>query len=113
MNGNWLLTASRDKKIKLFDVRTMKEMQTFVGHPHEVVSLAWHPIHEQLFCSGDYKGGLYFWMAGTESNVGSVVQARNKQKKCLGVPKPPMRQEKAHSVVQLSASTPSATRRPM
>lgn len=56
MNGNWLLTASRDKKIKLFDVRTMKEFQTFDGHPNEVVSLAWHPIHEQLFCSGDYKG---------------------------------------------------------
>lgn len=35
-NGNWLLTASRDHLIKLFDIRNMKEeMQTFKGHKKE------------------------------------------------------------------------------
>ena len=34
-NGNWLLTASRDHLLKLFDIRAMKEMQTFRGHKRE------------------------------------------------------------------------------
>ena len=35
-NGNWLLTASRDHLLKLFDVRNMKEeMQSFKGHKKE------------------------------------------------------------------------------
>ena len=34
-NGNWLLTASRDHLLKLFDIRMMKEMQTFRGHKRE------------------------------------------------------------------------------
>ena len=35
-NGNWLLTASRDHLIKLFDVRNMKdEVIAFRGHKKE------------------------------------------------------------------------------
>ena len=35
-NGNWLLTASRDHLIKVFDIRNLKEeMQTFKGHKKE------------------------------------------------------------------------------
>ena len=35
-NGNWLLTASRDHLIKLFDIRNMKEeVQAFKGHKKE------------------------------------------------------------------------------
>ncbi len=38
-NGNWLLTASRDHHVKLFDIRNMKdEMQTFKGHKKEATS---------------------------------------------------------------------------
>ena len=37
-NGNWLLTASRDHLIKLFDIRMMKELQTFRGHKREATS---------------------------------------------------------------------------
>lgn len=39
-NGNWLLTASRDQLIKLFDVRNLKhEMQNFKGHMKEASGL--------------------------------------------------------------------------
>lgn len=35
-NGNWLLTASRDHLIKIFDIRNLgQEMQTFRGHKKE------------------------------------------------------------------------------
>ena len=38
-NGNWLLTASRDHLLKLFDIRNMKEeMQSFRGHKREATS---------------------------------------------------------------------------
>ena len=39
-NGNWLLTASRDHLLKLFDIRNMKEeMQMFKGHKKEATSM--------------------------------------------------------------------------
>ncbi|UYV76950.1 WDR33 [Cordylochernes scorpioides] len=38
-NGNWLLTASRDHLLKLFDIRSMnQEVQVFRGHKREACS---------------------------------------------------------------------------
>ncbi|PSN52003.1 hypothetical protein C0J52_06115 [Blattella germanica] len=46
-NGNWLVTASRDHLLKLFDLRNLsQEVQTFRGHKKEASSVAWHPYHE-------------------------------------------------------------------
>lgn len=45
-NGNWLLTASRDQLIKLYDIRAMKELCSLKGHHKEVTSVAWHPVYE-------------------------------------------------------------------
>ncbi len=39
-NGNWLLSASRDHLVKLFDLRAMKELRKF-AHKAEVMS-AYH-----------------------------------------------------------------------
>lgn len=86
-NGNWLLTASRDHLLKLFDVRNLKEeLQSFRGHKKEATSelfsqgrslshrftlylhfpaVAWHPIHEQLFASGGSDGSIMYWMVGS------------------------------------------------
>lgn len=38
-NGNWLLTGSRDHLLKVFDIRVMKEFQTFRGHKKEATGL--------------------------------------------------------------------------
>jgi len=35
-NGNWLITASRDQVLRIYDIRTMKEFQNFRGHKKEV-----------------------------------------------------------------------------
>lgn len=43
-NGNWLLTASRDHLLKLFDIRAMKEMQTFRGHKREATGKSNSPF---------------------------------------------------------------------
>jgi polyadenylation factor subunit 2 len=75
-NGNWLLSASRDQLVKLFDLRMMKEIQTFRGHNKEVTgkptklsnnflkAVAWHPFHEDFFVSGGFDGALIYWRVG-------------------------------------------------
>jgi WD40 repeat protein len=35
-NGNWLATGSKDGLIKLFDIRTMREIEVYKGHNSDV-----------------------------------------------------------------------------
>lgn len=64
-NGNWLVTASRDHLLKVFDLRNLsEEFQTFRGHKKEASAVAWHPIHEGLFASGGSDGSILFWNVG-------------------------------------------------
>eukprot|EP00040_Diaphanoeca_grandis_P015724 m.80586 g.80586 ORF g.80586 m.80586 type:complete len:708 (+) comp25324_c0_seq1:186-2309(+) len=77
MNGNWLLSSSRDHLAKIFDIRTMKELQVFRGHSREVMCLAWHPVHESLFASGAHDGSIMFWQTGSEHHVGAMENAHD------------------------------------
>jgi WD40 repeat protein len=64
-NGNWLVTASRDHLLKLFDLRNLKEeFQVFRGHKKEASAVSWHPVHEGLFASGGSDGSILFWNVG-------------------------------------------------
>lgn len=64
-NGNWLVTASRDHLLKVFDLRNLsEEIQVFRGHKKEASAVAWHPIHEGLFASGGSDGSILFWNVG-------------------------------------------------
>ncbi|KAF5303060.1 hypothetical protein FQR65_LT08389 [Abscondita terminalis] len=77
-NGNWLITASRDHLLKLFDLRNLgQEVQTFRGHKKEASSVAWHPTHEGLFCSGGSDGAIMFWHVGADKEVGAIEQAHD------------------------------------
>ncbi|KAI4465313.1 wd40 repeat protein [Holotrichia oblita] len=77
-NGNWLITASRDHLLKLFDLRNLsQEVQTFRGHKKEASSVAWHPHHEGLFCSGGSDGSIMFWHVGADKEVGAIEQAHD------------------------------------
>uniref|UniRef100_A0A3Q2D7U2 pre-mRNA 3' end processing protein WDR33 n=2 Tax=Cyprinodon variegatus TaxID=28743 RepID=A0A3Q2D7U2_CYPVA len=76
LNGNWLLTASRDHLCKLFDIRNLKEeLQVFRGHNKGATAVAWHPVHEGLFASGGSDGSLLFWHVGVEKEVGGMEVA--------------------------------------
>merc|ERR1712223_1721462 len=75
-NGNWLLTASRDHLLKIFDIRkTKEELQTFRGHKKAVLSVAWHPVHEGIFVSGGSDGSIMFWSVGAEKEIGAIEAA--------------------------------------
>lgn len=75
-NGNWLITASRDHLLKLFDIRKLStELQIFRGHKKEASSVVWHPTHEGLFCSGGSDGSILFWNVGTDKEVGCIEGA--------------------------------------
>ncbi|KAL3283555.1 hypothetical protein HHI36_006694 [Cryptolaemus montrouzieri] len=77
-NGNWLITASRDHLLKLFDIRNLaQEVQTFRGHKKEASSVAWHPVHEGLFASGGSDGSIMFWHVGADKEVGAIEQAHD------------------------------------
>jgi len=83
-NGNWLITASRDHLLKLFDLRNLKEeMQTFRGHKKEASAVRWHPIHESMFTSGGSDGSVMFWQVGADKEVGVVETAHESIVWCL------------------------------
>lgn len=53
LNGNWLLTASRDHLCKLFDIRNLKEeLQVFRGHKKEATGALLVPaaVHWSVGC---------------------------------------------------------------
>lgn len=50
--------------MQVYDIRTLRELSTFRGHGRDVVSAAWHPIHEDVFASGGHDGGLMLWIMG-------------------------------------------------
>ncbi|ESO88869.1 hypothetical protein LOTGIDRAFT_125354, partial [Lottia gigantea] len=78
LNGNWLLTASRDHLLKIFDIRNMKdELQQFKGHKKEATVVAWHPLHEGNFASGGSDGAIMFWEVGCDREVGSMEEAHD------------------------------------
>lgn len=70
LNGNWLLTASRDHLCKLFDIRNLKEeLQVFRGHKKEATGegerrefLSWSsapaPAERRFFCPQLWPGIL-------------------------------------------------------
>lgn len=77
-NGNWLVTASRDHLLKLFDLRNLREeVQVFRGHKKEASAVSWHPIHEGLFSSGGSDGSILFWNVGSDKEVGSIDAAHD------------------------------------
>jgi polyadenylation factor subunit 2 len=60
LNGNWVLTASRDQTVKVFDVRTLRDIVTWKGHNSEVNCAAWHPVQggEERVSSNGHNGLL-------------------------------------------------------
>jgi len=41
----------------------------FRGHKKEAFSVAWHPIHEDMFASGGSEGNIMYWQVGYVSSL--------------------------------------------
>lgn len=65
VNGNWLLTGSRDATVKVHDIRMMKEFNVFQKHEDQVTVVAWHPFKEELFASASHNGEIMYWLANS------------------------------------------------
>lgn len=72
-NGNWFATGGKDSMLKIYDIRVMKEMESFRGHNCDVCSLAWHPQHESLLASGGYNGSIIYWLVGQNQVIHSQI----------------------------------------
>ncbi len=77
-NGNWILSGSKDHTVKVSDIRMMKELQIFKGHDSEVNTLAWHPIHEDIFCSAGADQKIIYWKVGEEKSF-SINNAHERE----------------------------------
>lgn len=75
--GNMFATASKDKTVKVFDIRAMKELQTFRGHKKEVYNVAWHSISEKMISSGSGEGTLIHWHLGNDKEIGTIENAHD------------------------------------
>ncbi|XP_063954333.1 peroxisomal targeting signal 2 receptor-like [Lytechinus pictus] len=58
---NFVLSASWDKTIKLWDTNRDHSLQTFVGHRHNVYSAVWSPLVPGCFASSSGDGSLCVW----------------------------------------------------
>jgi hypothetical protein len=79
-NGNWLLTASCDKTIKMLDVRTMQAVETYRGQDKEhceVNLVSWHPVHENIFASANMDGTINFWDTALDTPINSIYGAHS------------------------------------
>ena len=62
----------------MHDLRMLRELRSFnAAHKKEINTLAWHPVHEELFASGGAEGAIYFWLAGIDQQVGVVESAHD------------------------------------
>lgn len=60
-DGHLVATAGQDSVIRLFDIRTFRELEVLKGHEKEVNCIEWHPIHHSLLVSGDALGTINYF----------------------------------------------------
>ena len=77
-NGNWFLSCSKDLKIKLFDIRMIRNpLMTYMRHNKDVTVVSWHNIQEDVFCSGSANGTICYWDTQHTSPIGEIPIAHD------------------------------------
>lgn len=65
-NYNLLATGSKDKTIKIFDLRAKNSIRSFYGHKQEVCGLKWSPDLD-ILASGGNDNKVFLWTLHNES----------------------------------------------
>ena len=78
-NGNWLASGSKDGLVKIYDIRTMREVEVLRGQNSDICSLGWHPQHESLLLTGGYNGSLIYWIVGGNQAPHTMIADAHRQ----------------------------------
>ncbi|KAG0625573.1 hypothetical protein M758_2G065800 [Ceratodon purpureus] len=65
--GNYLISASFDKTLRVWSLNDYRLVQTFKGHEQRITAVAVHEASE-LCVSGDYAGYVYAWNIASMDN---------------------------------------------
>ena len=75
-DGRYLVSGSRDKTIKLWELSSGRELRTFTGHTYVVSSVALSPDGRYLV-SGSYDGTVRLWDVSTGKELVQMVSFTN------------------------------------
>jgi len=76
-NGERIVSASEDKKLKIWDAQTGQELQTLKGHSSGVEWCAWSPDGQRILSASENHTTLKVWNAKFGQEL-LTVKARNK-----------------------------------
>lgn len=63
LNGDWLLTCSKDQSTKLFDIRNCSREINSWKDTQEVTAITWHPFHPSVFATANAEGTINYRLA--------------------------------------------------
>ena len=70
-DSNYIVSGSKDKSIKLWDVRTKREVRNFLGHESTVSSLDFSPDGKYIL-SGSYDRSFRIWETLTGNEISNI-----------------------------------------
>jgi WD40 repeat protein len=70
-DGQWLATGSADRTVKLWDLKTAREVKTLSGHSEVVTALAFTPDSKQLVSAADDRT-VRLWDVATGNEVKTI-----------------------------------------
>jgi len=71
-DGQFLLSGSYDKTLKLFNIESGKVIRTFTGHQHGLNSVAYSPDGQRILSGGSYPDNtMKLW----NINTGAIIQS--------------------------------------
>ncbi|KAK8794594.1 hypothetical protein WA158_001575 [Blastocystis sp. Blastoise] len=76
-NGNWIISASKDKSIRLFDIRTMSVIQDYTSNSEEVTRCQWDPYQENSFVSTSSNGSILYWNTNYSTPIETISRAHD------------------------------------
>lgn len=60
-DGRWLASGSEDTTVKIWDVRSGRELRTFAGHARDVSSVAFNPDASMIASASALEGAMRVW----------------------------------------------------
>ncbi|ETN98559.1 WD-40 repeat protein, partial [Reticulomyxa filosa] len=83
---NTILSGSDDNSVRLWDIRSGKQIQVFDGHSSIVLSVEYSPLviknsigNSNVICSGSFDNTIHFWDIRSNKNQLYVIKGDKKE----------------------------------